>query len=723
MKQALQFSFFLLIALVNVGYGQTRISNTEIKVDTVGNPSGNPSLLFDSDPLSGWRDQGGSFPAQAIIDLGNHYKINKLRIRNGNGLVYIVDHLLVEYQDCMGQWKLLLSHPTSSILWSDISTQAYTRYLRITRKTINTKLNEIEVYHDAQLPQLAYNSKQYINPEDDPCFGIRLSMKTPAVPVGLYGSINAEKVYTGGGDNLLQITNSPYIRALCIAVSWKDLYPSSLTQPINTQLIEQFYDELDSIAKTLINRPTLKLFLNPVLESLPKYLIAQQDSMVTGLHMTVNTPAIQYYTNVNANGEREYIPISTNNNYKALLKKTLDDLDAWLHTYDPDGTKIPMFHYVGPSMNSCTMRMQDALAPYFPAQDSSSLPLVDKWTKTDHINAFKEFAGYMVTNKPGFAGRNLVFNYTSQVRKWDATATPPRFKPDFYLTTAEQVAVFDSLRNGRSADLKSAVLSKTESLCVNFKHSVEKNSDCRDCSSSCKSDYSQELAANWMHQFLNRPNDIPYRKIGNDRLFHGWEIWRSFDPMSSADGLRALSNYPFDTLMRNSLYVDKTSNPSVSKYQGTLWVELWKQDSRKEFADRSCLLDGGANGDRLSVAFAEWDKKIRQHAIAVVNQQRTGAGARISTIDDEIITFETAEPQSVQSVYPVPSSDIVNIKGLESASVLEVIDVNGKTMLQEQSESTEHVLNVSTLPQGLYILRIKDQSKSIRQIRIVIGAK
>ena len=79
--------------------------------------------------------------------------------------------------------------------------------------------------------------------------------------------------------------------------------------------------------------------------------------------------------------------------------------------------------------------------------------------------------------------------------------------------------------------------------------------------------------------------------------------------------------------------------------------------------------------------------------------------------------FETVIESTLQ-VYPNPSSDIVNISGLQHGTAhVDMIDATGRLVL---SEKTNGEVNVSSLPAGTYSLIIKDRTYiSTVQVSIV----
>jgi hypothetical protein len=89
-------------------------------------------------------------------------------------------------------------------------------------------------------------------------------------------------------------------------------------------------------------------------------------------------------------------------------------------------------------------------------------------------------------------------------------------------------------------------------------------------------------------------------------------------------------------------------------------------------------------------------------AVGVINQQSNNA---IKKIDDNISV----------SVYPNPASTNLCISlnnALANDAIIYITDINGKTVIQKELESTENILNidVAMLDNGFYFLQLKSNS-------------
>lgn len=69
-------------------------------------------------------------------------------------------------------------------------------------------------------------------------------------------------------------------------------------------------------------------------------------------------------------------------------------------------------------------------------------------------------------------------------------------------------------------------------------------------------------------------------------------------------------------------------------------------------------------------------------------------------------TTSIHEIENVVNVYPNPVNDILNINSDQFISFIEIVDINGRTILHQDILSKAHGLDVSQLSEGIYILRV-----------------
>ena len=69
------------------------------------------------------------------------------------------------------------------------------------------------------------------------------------------------------------------------------------------------------------------------------------------------------------------------------------------------------------------------------------------------------------------------------------------------------------------------------------------------------------------------------------------------------------------------------------------------------------------------------------------------------------------------SVYPNPTSSILNIDGLHATDEIQVLDLQGKLMLNVSQQSKS--IDISTLDKGVYLLRVTRDGKHIQTVKIL----
>lgn len=106
----------------------------------------------------------------------------------------------------------------------------------------------------------------------------------------------------------------------------------------------------------------------------------------------------------------------------------------------------------------------------------------------------------------------------------------------------------------------------------------------------------------------------------------------------------------------------------------------------------------------------------------------TVAATGTSKIDDIIVTgvsvsgIETVIYQDMVSVYPNPTSDILNIFSEEEIDRIEMVDMHGKTPINTNVNSSELTFDISQFAKGIYTIRIwhKNEAKPVSRRIIVL---
>jgi hypothetical protein len=84
---------------------------------------------------------------------------------------------------------------------------------------------------------------------------------------------------------------------------------------------------------------------------------------------------------------------------------------------------------------------------------------------------------------------------------------------------------------------------------------------------------------------------------------------------------------------------------------------------------------------------------------------------------DELITGDV---QKVD-VYPNPANNVVNINltGFTGKSVVSMFDVNGRVVLHREMNTAKSQLDISALPAGVYMMRIRNGAKEVNMTKII----
>jgi hypothetical protein len=69
------------------------------------------------------------------------------------------------------------------------------------------------------------------------------------------------------------------------------------------------------------------------------------------------------------------------------------------------------------------------------------------------------------------------------------------------------------------------------------------------------------------------------------------------------------------------------------------------------------------------------------------------------------------------SIYPNPASSILNIDGMHAADQIQLLDLQGKSILSGNQQSKS--LDISTLEKGVYLLRVTREGKHIQTVKIL----
>jgi len=91
----------------------------------------------------------------------------------------------------------------------------------------------------------------------------------------------------------------------------------------------------------------------------------------------------------------------------------------------------------------------------------------------------------------------------------------------------------------------------------------------------------------------------------------------------------------------------------------------------------------------------------------------------IEVTTDDTDTWVNTVAEANISIYPNPAQNHLTIKGLVSNSLVTVFSIGGEKMMGVKNQSDNLTLDVSTLKNGIYIIRIRAESGVLNKKFIV----
>ena len=83
---------------------------------------------------------------------------------------------------------------------------------------------------------------------------------------------------------------------------------------------------------------------------------------------------------------------------------------------------------------------------------------------------------------------------------------------------------------------------------------------------------------------------------------------------------------------------------------------------------------------------------------------------RTITFDDIDTAVDNVVSQSSINVYPNPTADMLIVEGVSSKEEIGIYSVNGTKVLSVQSQEGINTINVSGLPDGVYLLKSANET-------------
>ncbi|AJR04897.1 T9SS type A sorting domain-containing protein [Siansivirga zeaxanthinifaciens] len=168
----------------------------------------------------------------------------------------------------------------------------------------------------------------------------------------------------------------------------------------------------------------------------------------------------------------------------------------------------------------------------------------------------------------------------------------------------------------------------------------------------------------------------------------------------SVNGVESLFGYKFKSGSRETVFIINISNASFSDVQiGNLFTYNGAQTLTR-YHSGSPFVSGVADGDSNIVytnTTLSGSLDARRFSISVIEVDKT-----LNVSQNEF---------SKASVFPNPTSDVLNIKASEKINSLELYNINGVKVYSKENIENQFI-NISKLSSGVYILKLNTNNGS-----------
>ncbi|SMC84087.1 ELWxxDGT repeat protein [Moheibacter sediminis] len=192
---------------------------------------------------------------------------------------------------------------------------------------------------------------------------------------------------------------------------------------------------------------------------------------------------------------------------------------------------------------------------------------------------------------------------------------------------------------------------------------------------------------------------------------HGPEIW-------STDGTSEGTQLYLDIFPGAEGSMGATQAPIVFyEFDGMLYFrafddfeeyfQLWQSDGTIEGTQK--LMPNPENPFNGALAYSPFFTSLGNSLYFTAKYDENGYELWKLTFEDMAVSDFT---QNQFSIYPNPVTDIINISGKSSISSVQIYDLAGKILSNQSFNSQEAKLNISSLPKGIYIIKLVSEGKT-----------
>ncbi len=144
-------------------------------------------------------------------------------------------------------------------------------------------------------------------------------------------------------------------------------------------------------------------------------------------------------------------------------------------------------------------------------------------------------------------------------------------------------------------------------------------------------------------------------------------------------------------------------------------VQVLEDDSEEEIECFRVQLDSIRISDR-SFGFSSKSEKVQ-----IIDQSDVPISEEITAPCEALIGAGLSlEADKVISIYPNPSKGIVHFEGINDRADVQVFDLNGQLVFQQNNVDLRAGLNLSSLEKGLYYLTIQDRKRNVKSFQSLL---
>ena len=83
------------------------------------------------------------------------------------------------------------------------------------------------------------------------------------------------------------------------------------------------------------------------------------------------------------------------------------------------------------------------------------------------------------------------------------------------------------------------------------------------------------------------------------------------------------------------------------------------------------------------------------------------------------VVLLTATTSGTITIYPNPANNQLNITGINPNSILRLIDINGRTVIEKVANSQVEIMNIANLPSNMYMLHVIENGVLSKSVKII----